>query len=169
MSSRLSRRRRFGYTDKIFVSETGTVGRLILPGRCTNFFSPLSFSRSPVAARSRDTISFYLLDPLHDPRLLRSPFSSAPSIQGLSASGRPTADKARESWRECTWTGRIRLQVDTGVTFFTSFSLWPPILPRRQQIFANFRLVCQAHRLFQRFALNTIIKNGIASYKKHKK
>lgn len=46
----------------------------------------------------RDTISFYLLDPLHDPRLLRSPFSSALVYTGLvSASGRPTADKARES------------------------------------------------------------------------
>lgn len=55
----------------------GAVGPVILPGRCTNFFSPLSCSRSP-AAWSRDTISFYLLDPLHDPRLLWSPSPRPP-------------------------------------------------------------------------------------------
>lgn len=79
--------------------QAGTADRLILPGRCTNFFSPLSSkSRSP-APRFRDTISFYLLDPLHDPRLLRSSSRPLrPSIQG----GRLTVDRARDSvvyWR----------------------------------------------------------------------
>jgi len=111
-----------GYTGKIFVSETGPAHS---SRTMYQFLFSSVFSRSPAATRPRDTISFYLLDPLHDPRLLRSPFSSAPSIQGLSASGRPAADKARKSWRECTWTGHIRLQVDTGVTFSTSFSPTP--------------------------------------------
>lgn len=98
-----------GYTGKIFGNGDG-LDRLILPGRCTNFFSPLSSSRTPASARPpRDTISFYLLDPLHDPRLLRRPLLlDFVYIQGLC---RPRGDQrqikhASREGNVCTWTGR---------------------------------------------------------------